>query len=153
MWLIKMKSSAIICPCEKQNCRGDEAGREKTARLWYWCATVRDTDEPLGTSSDQTDSSDDVIKMSARGCLMKEKEKNDGKPEGRVIRGAAEHGRWSRGKQWNVKKLWLEVQESVADHHEHNEIGSFFLSLTHLSVCFETRQPSWSEVTVWNYAS
>lgn len=158
--VIKMKSSAIICPCEKQNCRGDKARQEKTARLWYWCATVRDTGEPSGTSSDETDSSDDVIKMSARGCLMKtkwKKKKKDGKPEGQAIRGVAERVRWSRGKQWNSKQVRLWLQESAAEHHEHALRDLFplgpFLIFTHLPLSvLKPDSIFYTKDTVSNYA-
>lgn len=50
--------------------------------------------------------------------MKKMKKKIDGKPERQAIRGAAEHGGWSRGKQWNVKQLQSRVQESVEEHHE-----------------------------------
>lgn len=112
--VIKMKPSAEMRPGEKQNCRGDEAGaRRKQPECDIGvrqCMTQKSLQGQARTRpTAQMMSSKRVQEGAWWGREKKKKKrKKDGKPKGgRVIRGAAERGLWSRGKQWNIKQLWL----------------------------------------------
>ena len=82
--VIKMKSSAIICHC-KSTTVGGESEKKTTSGRRDWGATARDTSRSSGTSRDETDSSDDVIKMSAdrKSAQKKHKKKMPGRRDGR----------------------------------------------------------------------